>query len=137
MFVAESKFLSAPSSFIPHIVKPNPEALLSLIVKPEVEAALLVRLRKKAELYGADWDVSGIVIASEKRKIDAEEVVRLYRDYLIPLTKDVEVRIVGLPSIHCLIRCYRSTICYVAWKGCRKQRSASSNLPLDWRSSTA
>lgn len=99
MFVAESKFLSAPSSFIPHIIKPNPEALLSLIVKPEVEAALLVRLRKKAELYGADWDVSGIVIASEKRKIDAEEVVRLYRDYLIPLTKDVEVRIVGLPFV--------------------------------------
>lgn len=94
MFVAESKFLSAPADFIKHIITPNPEALLSLIVKPEVEAALLVRLRKKAELYGADWDVSGIVVASEKRKIDAEEVVRLYRDYLIPLTKDVEVRLI-------------------------------------------
>ncbi|BGP17910.1 hypothetical protein JCM10213_003917 [Rhodosporidiobolus nylandii] len=95
MFVSESKFLSSPSSFIPHILNPNPSALEGLITKPAVEAALLVRLEKKARWYGAELGPDGEPLpeeqAAEKRRVSAEEVVRLYREYVIPLTKDVEV----------------------------------------------
>ncbi|GAA5820274.1 hypothetical protein JCM10212_000395 [Sporobolomyces blumeae] len=101
MFVSESKFLSAPSAFIPHIVTPNPTQLESLITKPAVEAALLVRLAKKARWYGAELGPDGEPLREEaslggggdrdKGRVDVEEVVRLYREYIIPLTKEVEV----------------------------------------------
>jgi len=97
MFVSESKFRSAPADFIPHILKPNEEALAALITKPAVEAALLVRLGKKAKFYGQELDGQGNAVdvngdLSEKQlRIDVDEVVQMYRDYIIPLTKDVEV----------------------------------------------
>ena len=99
MFVSESKFISAPHDFIPHILScpPNTEALTSLIYKPEVEARLLVRLANKARVYGGEMDGDGRVVAVRdeemgmRGKIDIREIVGLYRDYVIPLTKDVEV----------------------------------------------
>lgn len=93
MFVSESKFRSAPADFIPHIQTPNEKALAGLITKPAVEAALLVRLAKKASFYGQELDGAGNPIGTDKAdlKIDVDEVVKLYKDYIIPLTKDVEV----------------------------------------------
>ncbi|GAA5913835.1 hypothetical protein JCM6882_007712 [Rhodosporidiobolus microsporus] len=93
MFVSESKFLSSPSSFIPHILTPNPPVLESLITKPAVEAALLKRLEKKARWYGAELGPDGEPLPEEKsaQRVSAEEVVRLYREYIIPLTKVLEV----------------------------------------------
>lgn len=59
-----------------------------------MEAALLVRLAKKASFYGQELDASGNPIPSSGKelKIDVDEVVKLYKDYIIPLTKVVEVR---------------------------------------------
>lgn len=93
MFVSESKFLEKPSDFIPHILNPNPEKLEGLITKPAVEAALLVRLAKKARWYGAELGSDGepIKFSEKESRVDVEEVVRLYREYIIPLTKEVEV----------------------------------------------
>ncbi|GAA5978321.1 hypothetical protein JCM11641_004655 [Rhodosporidiobolus odoratus] len=93
MFVSESKFLSSPSSFMPHILNPNPPILESLITKPAVEAALLVRLEKKARWFGAELGPDGEPVPEEKsaKRVDVDEVVKLYREYVIPLTKDVEV----------------------------------------------
>lgn len=97
MFVSESKFLSDPAAFIPHILNPNPSALEALITKPAVEAALLVRLEKKAKWYGQELGPTGEVVnvttGAGETKLDVKEVVRLYKDYIIPLTKDVEVRL--------------------------------------------
>ena len=93
MFVSESKFLDNPHHFIPHILAspPNTEALTALIYKPEVEARLLVRLGNKAKIYGGEIDADCRLIGDATGKIDVEEVVRLYKDWVIPLTKDVEV----------------------------------------------
>ena len=93
MFVSESKFRSAPADFIPHIQKPNEDALAALITKPAVEAALLVRLAKKASFYGQELDGAGnpVPTSAKDLKLDVDEVVKLYKDYIIPLTKDVEV----------------------------------------------
>ena len=101
MFVSESKFLSAPSDFIPHILNPNPSALEGLITKPAVEAALLRRLEKKAKWYGSELGPDGEVVPIEaKSKVDVGEVVRLYKEHIIPLTKDVEVSEKFGPSAH-------------------------------------
>lgn len=120
MFVSESKFRSAPWDFIPHILAqpPNTDALAGLITKPAVEAALLVRLGNKAQIYGQELDAqgrlrrpsvsaaagSGLTPTSggepaaatpaegdDPQRVDVQDIVDLYRDYVIPLTKDVEV----------------------------------------------
>ncbi|WVW80536.1 chorismate mutase [Kwoniella bestiolae CBS 10118] len=97
MFVSESKFLEAPHNFIPHILNPNPEALAGLITKPAVEAKLLIRLANKARVYGCEMDADGKVIEvpdeemAARGKIDLATIVSMYRDWVIPLTKDVEV----------------------------------------------
>ena len=97
MFVSESKFRSAPADFIPHIYTRNTEALAGLITKPAVEAALLKRLAKTAAFYGQELAAGGnpkttlAQVEKDNLKIDVEEVVGLYRDYIIPLTKEVEV----------------------------------------------
>lgn len=93
MFVSESKFRDHPADFIPHILNPNPPALEALITKPAVEAALLVRLAKKAKWYGQELGPTGEIVDGDNAvlKINVAEVVTLYRDYIIPLTKEVEV----------------------------------------------
>ncbi|KAL7421463.1 chorismate mutase aro7 [Cryptotrichosporon argae] len=111
MFVSESKFLSAPHEFVPHILArpPNTDALAGLITKPAVEAKLLVRLANKARVYGGEMDGDGRVVPLSddelalRGKLDVDEVVALYRDWVIPLTKDVEVdylvhRLDGVPQ---------------------------------------
>ncbi|KIJ62637.1 hypothetical protein HYDPIDRAFT_93901 [Hydnomerulius pinastri MD-312] len=94
-FVSESKFSAAPAAFIPHILTPNRAALEALITKPEVERKLLLRLRKKAATYAQDFNPDGDTIANShlngSAKIDVDGVVELYENYIIPLTKEVEV----------------------------------------------
>ena len=93
-FVSESKFSQDPAAFIPHIRSGDTAALDALITKPEVERRLLERLRKKAELYAQDLASDGEIKPS-KGKLDVDGVVDLYESYIIPLTKEVEVRVVS------------------------------------------
>ncbi|EAU85760.1 chorismate mutase [Coprinopsis cinerea okayama7 len=107
-FVSESKFMSDPAAFIPHIQNPNRAALEALITKPEVERKLLLRLQKKAATYAQDFGPDGEAMVSQggnalssnaavatkvngAGKIDVDGVVDLYESYIIPLTKEVEV----------------------------------------------
>ncbi|KAF8324755.1 chorismate mutase [Cantharellus anzutake] len=96
-FVSESKFRSDPAAFIPHILKPDPQALEALITKPAVEKALLDRIVEKASIYGPDLGVDGKLPiqngnhSDTKWRIDTETVRELYEDWIIPLTKEVEV----------------------------------------------
>lgn len=100
-FVSESKFVQNPAAFIPHILKPNREALEALITKPEVERKLLLRLQKKAETYAQDIVLDDAAATAQppspngkskaSDKIEVDGVVDLYESYIIPLTKEVEV----------------------------------------------
>ena len=93
-FVSESKFKQDPATFIPVIQQGDADALAALITNPEVERRLLVRLRKKAMLYAQDFASDGEPLpnCSSKGKIDVDCVVDLYESYIIPLTKEIEVR---------------------------------------------
>lgn len=93
MFVSESKFRAEPAAFIPHILSRNRDALADLITKPAVEAALLVRLAEKAKVYGQDMDRPGATPQEreKERKIEVDTVVSIYKSFVIPLTKQVEV----------------------------------------------
>ena len=93
-FVSEAKFSQNPAAFIPHIRSRSRKALEDLITKPEVERQLLLRLQKKATTYSEDVVSDSELPVNGKcsRKIDVDGVVDLYESYIIPLTKEVEVR---------------------------------------------
>ncbi|KAM0328099.1 hypothetical protein ACHAQA_005502 [Verticillium albo-atrum] len=89
-FVAESKFVSERERFVKLIKAEDREGIAFAITKPEVEKKVLERLRLKVTTYGTDPS-NGTISGEEKPKIDVDAVVSMYRDFVIPLTKEVEV----------------------------------------------
>lgn len=87
--VAESKFRSEKERFTAMIKAEDRQGIADAITKPAVEKTVLDRLRLKAETYGTDpFHPDGTKSPS---KIDVEAVVSMYKDFVIPLTKEVEV----------------------------------------------
>ena len=85
-FVAESKFQGQPESFLAAIRTADRTALDALITDAAVEAKVLQRVQLKAQTYGQDLEGR-----AGQHKIDADRVADVYRQWIIPLTKDVEV----------------------------------------------
>lgn len=90
-FVAESKFLSDPDGYTDLVTKGDVAGILALLTNTEVERKVLRRSHLKASTYGQDVSVSDTSGEGE-RKVDPMLIADLYRDMIIPLTKDVEVR---------------------------------------------
>ncbi|KAJ3365579.1 chorismate mutase aro7 [Allomyces javanicus] len=120
-FIAEAKFQADPEKYTPLIKARDTTALMALLTNELVEERLLRRLRRKAEIYGQEYadesdaeDPAPVPSTSTdgaatngttpsrkrrrsstsdgtKRRIDLDMVVRLYKDFVIPLTKKVEV----------------------------------------------
>ncbi|KAG0319625.1 chorismate mutase aro7 [Dissophora globulifera] len=100
-FIAEAKFSdpAEQSTYIRLIKAKDREGLMELLTNRTVEAALLRRLRRKAMIYGHDITENGELILDQSpeqrlqsQKIHADVVVELYERFVIPLTKEVEVR---------------------------------------------
>jgi chorismate mutase len=85
-FVAESKYLATPGRFNPVIRARNSETLMDLITDEKIEAEVLDRVERKARTYSrgqeASEGVAGIAPATARR---------LYRDWIMPLNKKVQV----------------------------------------------
>ena len=86
-FVAETKFLKDPETFVRLIKAADRVGIDQAITDSKVEKKVLERLRLKAEMYGTDPNMD----AEAPRKIPADAVESIYRDHLIPLTKEIEV----------------------------------------------
>ncbi|RDW80739.1 hypothetical protein BP5796_05437 [Coleophoma crateriformis] len=86
-FVAESKFSTETELFTKLIQDGDREGIANAITKPAVEKQVLARLRLKAETYGKDPSTG----VDGPAKINVDAVVRMYEDFVIPLTKEVEV----------------------------------------------
>ncbi|KAK5165504.1 chorismate mutase aro7 [Saxophila tyrrhenica] len=86
-FVAESKFQSAPETFVPLIRAGDTAGIDAAITDKKVEQKVLERLKVKAETYGVDPGMD----AEAPSKVNVEGVVAMYKDHVIPLTKIVEV----------------------------------------------
>jgi len=89
-FVAESKFQSEPERFVKMIKEGDRKGIDEAITNSAVEQKVLERLRLKAKTYGTDPSI-GADGQSDEGKINTEAVVAMYKDYVIPLTKVVEV----------------------------------------------
>lgn len=88
-FVAESKFRHEEEKYSEMIRRGDREAIGDAIVNKAVEKQVLARLRGKAEGYGRDPVAMNDTESLPKINVDA--VVAMYEDFVIPLTKEVEV----------------------------------------------
>ncbi|KAF6829403.1 chorismate mutase [Colletotrichum plurivorum] len=88
-FVAESKFQSDPEKYTRLIKAEDREGIAEAITNAAVEKKVLERLRLKCLTYGTDPSIGAG--PENQAKIDADSVVALYKDFVIPLTKEVEV----------------------------------------------
>ena len=62
------------------------------ITNSAVEQQVLQRLATKARTYGRDPSAGAETLSSKAAdKVDVDAVVAIYRDLVIPLTKEVEV----------------------------------------------
>ncbi|KAH9874369.1 hypothetical protein IAQ61_003558 [Plenodomus lingam] len=86
-FVAEAKFQKEPERFAKLIKAEDRQGIDEAITNAAVEKKVLERLRLKAKTYGTDPDLG----ANGSSKVNADAVVAMYKDWIIPLTKEVEV----------------------------------------------
>ncbi|KAJ6295358.1 hypothetical protein OIU78_023389 [Salix suchowensis] len=89
-FVAEIKFRDAPNDYEPPIRAKDTDALMKLLTDERVEKMVKKRVEKKADVFGQDVNVSNNA-DSKRYKVDPSVVARLYDEWVIPLTKLVEV----------------------------------------------
>jgi chorismate mutase len=68
------------------------KGLDAAITNEAVEKQVLQRLATKARTYGRDPSAGAEALTSKAAdKVDVDAVVAIYRDLVIPLTKEVEV----------------------------------------------
>ncbi|KAI5442894.1 chorismate mutase 1, chloroplastic [Lathyrus oleraceus] len=91
-FVAEAKFQAAPDSYKAAIIAHDKEKLMEMLTYPEVEEVIKRRVEMKAKTYGQE-----VIINMEEQKtepvykINPSLVADLYSDWIMPLTKEVQV----------------------------------------------
>jgi len=88
-FIAEAKFQQDRAGYSDLIRAGDRAGLLARLTDAEVEANLLKRVAVKAATYGQEL---GSEARREAYKIAPAHVAALYEEFIIPLTKEVEVR---------------------------------------------
>ncbi|KAE8664297.1 Chorismate mutase 2 [Hibiscus syriacus] len=88
--VAEVKFRDEQKEYEPPIRAQDRDALASLLTFADVEEAVKKRVAKKAMTFGQEVKL-GDGGDKGKYKVDPAVVSGLYGDWLIPLTKEVEI----------------------------------------------
>eukprot|EP00419_Tripos_fusus_P034581 CAMPEP_0172776006 /NCGR_PEP_ID=MMETSP1074-20121228/199067_1 /TAXON_ID=2916 /ORGANISM="Ceratium fusus, Strain PA161109" /LENGTH=278 /DNA_ID=CAMNT_0013612707 /DNA_START=15 /DNA_END=847 /DNA_ORIENTATION=+ len=90
LFVAESKFRSERETASNLIRARDREGLMAFVTKPEVEAKNISRVILKAETFSQNIPQES-EDGAKTYKINGEYVGTVFRDYIMPLTKEVEV----------------------------------------------
>jgi len=97
LFVAESKFRSETEKATALILARDYQGLMDFITKPEVEAKNIQRVILKARTFsqnisfGVDGQLAPDVSSDTTYKINPDYIGTVFRDFLMPLTKEVEV----------------------------------------------
>ena len=86
LYVAESKYRAAATTFDALIDAGDRDAVIDAITRPEVEERILRRVADKVDY------VQTTINETVRRRIDSSVVLDLYRDLIIPMTKEGELR---------------------------------------------
>jgi chorismate mutase len=92
MFVAESKFLSHPEEYRALVKAGDDRGIMELLTNEKVEKKLLLRVALKASTYGQEPGECN----PEECKITANQIVKIYEEWLMPLTKEIELQYLKL-----------------------------------------
>ncbi|XP_043706682.1 chorismate mutase 1, chloroplastic [Telopea speciosissima] len=93
-FVAEAKFQAASIVYEDAIRAQDRDQLLALLTYETVEAVVKDRVEMKARIYGQEIRVNGKIrvnVDDQLYKIEPSIVADLYGDWIMPLTKEVQV----------------------------------------------
>jgi chorismate mutase len=90
MFVAEAKYRAEAGVYDGRIAAADGAGLMALLTFEEQEARVVERVRRKAETFGQDLDEAGRVRGG-RYKVAPAMVAALYKDWVMPLTKRVQV----------------------------------------------
>lgn len=90
-FVAEVKFKDAPEEYSPAIHAKDRDALMKLLTFENVEEMVKKRVEKKAKVFGQEVKLNNDDCNDGKCKIDPSVLPRLYGEWVMPLTKHVQV----------------------------------------------
>ena len=91
-FVAESKYLEDPETYKTMCIGKDREGILKKITNRQVEEKLLRRVERKAATYGQEIDEAHRGESEQRAyKIPPALVTDIYRRWIIPMTKEVEV----------------------------------------------
>ena len=109
-YVAESKFRAQPEQYTRLIEAGDEEGIMELLTNAAVEQRVLQRVRLKASTFGQEIEApvspsaspsdpsiaasqtAGSSGGGSAARIDPDQIVAMYRDYVIPLTKVAEVQ---------------------------------------------
>ncbi|KAK1307403.1 hypothetical protein QJS10_CPA10g02050 [Acorus calamus] len=90
-FVAEAKFRASPEAYEAAIRAHDRDHLMRLLTYETVEAAIVERVEMKARTFGQELNGNGDQDGSPIYKIKPSLVADLYGDWIMPLTKQVQV----------------------------------------------
>lgn len=88
-FVAELKFRQETEKFTELILKKDVPGIEAAITNSAVEEKILLRLVEKGKAYGIDPSLK--YSQAPQSKVAPEVIAKIYKDWIIPLTKKVEV----------------------------------------------
>ncbi|CAN4079419.1 unnamed protein product [Withania somnifera] len=91
-FVAEAKFQASPDVYKAAIKAQDRNGLIDLLTYPTVEEAIKRRVEMKTKTYGQELNMNGPEnVGDPVYKIKPCLVAELYGDWIMPLTKEVQV----------------------------------------------
>eukprot|EP00890_Picochlorum_soloecismus_P002232 jgi/Picsp_1/3009/NSC_01231-R1_chorismate mutase len=85
-FVAESKFRAQKEEYTTLIQNRDSDGIMELLTDRAVELKVIERVKLKASTFGQDLNSGDSLL-----RIEPDSVAQLYDEWVMPLTKDVEV----------------------------------------------
>lgn len=111
-FIAEAKFQAETERYTRLILANDADGIMSALTNISVEEKVLNRVKLKASTYGQDLASNGQHSqASKDMKVDPQLISDIYRDFVMPLTKQVQVA-------YLLQRLSHPTVSVVGDQGC-------------------
>ncbi|KAL3526557.1 hypothetical protein ACH5RR_011213 [Cinchona calisaya] len=91
-FVAEAKYQASPDVYRAAIRAQDKTQLMALLTYPEVEEVIKKRVEMKTRTYGQEVTLRvGENVSDPAYKINPCLIASLYEDWIMPLTKDVQI----------------------------------------------
>lgn len=93
-FIAEAKFQAETERYSNLILANNAAGIMDALTNLVVEEKVLKRVTLKASTYGQDLEGSAapaVTTSTAEWKVDPQLISDIYRDFVMPLTKEVQV----------------------------------------------